>query len=160
MPRTLLAIALALFCLSTVVGCGPSVKDKLAGKWQGKFALDQAKVKAKMGAPKNPFEAMGGKLLLDQLKNLEATASLNVELGADGLLATNLDTGLVKQSTSGRWEVKSVEGKNVVLLLKESQGEREFPIVLDDDFLTGTGGFFSRSEELTQGLGTIRFTRQ
>ena len=157
MPRTLLAIALALFCLSTVVGCGPSVKDKLAGKWQGKFTLDQAAVDKKKAEATNPLEAMAGEVLL---KQVAGSATLDVELSADGTMTQNLSMGPLKQSVTGKWEVKSVDGQKVVLLLKESKGDKEMPLLLDADFMTGTGGFVVDSPEFTQGVGTIKFTRQ
>ncbi len=157
MLRRLFALCLLVCCVASFVGCGPSVKDKLAGKWQGKLTLDQAAVDKKKAEASNPIEAMAAEMLF---KSLAENASLVVELNADGTMTQNLSAGLIKQSSSGKWELKSVDGNNVVLLLKESKGDKDMPITLDPDFLSGTGGFVVDSPDMTQGVGSIKFTRQ
>ncbi|HTN76351.1 MAG TPA: hypothetical protein VL096_13930 [Pirellulaceae bacterium] len=156
MSRLLLLLGITLSLVATV-GCGPSVKDKLTGKWRGKLKLDPAAVEKKKAEADNPIVAAAAEALV---KEVERSASLDVDFKADGTMTEDLHFGERSEHAAGSWEVKSVEGNKVVLLLKKTKGNDDFNLTLADDFLTGNGGFTVDSPAVTQGLGVIVFQRQ
>lgn len=145
-----------LLCLFTAAGastgCGPTVQDRLVGSWKGTLELNQAALDEKMAAAKNPLEAFAAQSLL---KMVQGQAKFDLDLNADGTTAMFMTGGT---KTTGKWELKSAEGQQATIVITESQ-PREYVITLDENFMSGEGGFSVPTWGPIEGLGTLRFQR-
>jgi len=144
---------LALVCLLSAVGCGPTVKDRLAGTWQGSVELDQAAIDKKKAAADNPIAAMAMEAML---KPMLANFRFDITLNADGTMSSE---GTVGKST-GTWELKSSTDTQAVVVTKEGEKSHEHTLLFDADFMKGTGGFTMAPPGEMAEIGKFRFKRK
>jgi hypothetical protein len=151
MFRALSALLASLLFCALLTGCGgPTVKDRLVGKWTGTLVPDDALI-AQTKA-ENPIQAV---MVESFLKAIASNAKFDVELKADG--TTN--TTMLGKSSTGKWELKSATGNQAVIVTKENNSSTEITLTLDEDFLKGTGGFSMDLKNTDQVMGKIKFKR-
>lgn len=147
-----------LFCLVAMgaVGCGPTVKDRLAGKWSGKLELDSAAVERKAAEAPDPVSAMVAKAAITALGS---SLSFEMDLQPDGTFSSESRFNKLSEKSTGTWEVKAADDKQATIAVSEKSGTREYVIHFDPDFMKGTGGFSTPTWGESEGLGQMRFTR-
>jgi hypothetical protein len=152
-PASRFFFALAACLLLTQTGCGPTVADRLAGKWVGAFELDQAAIDTKKKEAGNPIAAM----VVEQLLKSAATdAKMDMELKPDGVVTTTV-TG--QQPSTGKWELKSSTANQATIAVVEKATARDYVLSLDPNFMSGQGGFSTPLWGPLEGLGKVRFQR-
>ena len=107
-----------LLCLAVLLllnsGCGPSAKDRLAGKWQGSVEFDDAAVDQRLAAEgSNPIKTAVVQKVLEGLES--GTISMELE-GHDSYTSTS-QLGPLSKDDYGIWQVLSeTEGGATVAL--------------------------------------------
>lgn len=141
--------------VATAIGCGPSVQERLVGKWKGTLELDRTAVEQKM-ADVDPALAL---LQKAGIFALESNMTFTMDLKADGTLASEVRAGKMGESSAGTWAVKSADRQQATLTVTEKSGTREYVLDFDENFVEGTGGFSMPAWGEFAGLGNVRFTR-
>lgn len=142
--------------ISLFVGCGPTVEDRLTGKWKGTLELDEAAVAQKVGQASDPVSAMVGKAAI---LTLSKSLSFEMNLLPDGKFESESRINQLSEKSSGTWAVKSSDKSQATISVTEKSGTREYVVLFDPDFMAGTGGFSTPTWGEAQGLGQVRFTR-
>lgn len=151
MDRRILVCLWSLLCVACV-GCGPTVEERLVGKWQGTVELDGAALEKKGAETQNPLLAILAKQLAESL-------DFRLELKADKTLASEVRAGALSKEVTGTWKVQSSDKTQATVVVAEPSGEQTHKLVLDADFMDGTGGFSVPAWGEAAGLGTFRFKR-
>ena len=151
MDRRLLVSSWLLLCVACV-GCGPTVEERLVGKWQGTVELDGPAIEKKGAETQNP-------LLTILAKQIAENLDFRLELKADKTLASQVRAGALSKEVTGTWKVQASDKTQATVVVSEPDGEQTYKLVLDDDFLQGTGGFSVPAWGDAAGLGTFRFKR-
>lgn len=153
MFRAVTSLSLGLLAAVWLVGCAPSTKDRLTGKWAGVIEVDKAALDQKL-ATMDHDNPLAARVLAERLKAIHG-GTLDVELKADGTLSTHFKAGnLINQQQVGTWSIKSEEGDKVVLTIVESGNPR-------DDTLTFVGDeLVMDAPGEAQGVASVRFKKQ
>ena len=151
MHRRLLVFSWLLLCV-TCVGCGPTVEERLVGKWKGTVELDTSAIEKKGAETGNP-------LLSILAKQVASSLDFQLELKADKTLESEVRAGALSQEVTGTWKVQSSDKNQATVVVTEPGGEQTHTLLLDADFMDGTGGFSVPAWGEAAGLGTFRFKR-
>lgn len=152
LPRIVACCALTV----VLVGCGPTVEDRLAGKWKGTVELDPAAVDRKVAAAADPVAAMIGKA---GIMALGSQLQFDMDLQKGGAFSSESRFNRLSEKSTGTWAVKSSDDKQATIAVTEKSGTREYVIALDPDFMQGNGGFSTPTWGESEGLGQVKFTR-
>jgi len=116
-------------------GCGPTAKDRLAGKWSGAVQFDDAAVQRKLDDEgSNPIKEVIVKKALDALES----GTITLDFKADGSYTSTSKLGPFSDDDFGTWEVISETSQGAAIRLTSHEGKvQETSIVFaDQDVVT------------------------
>ena len=146
----------ALVCLAVLLlltsGCGPSAKDRLAGKWQGSVEFDDAAVDQRLAAEgSNPIKTAVVQKVLEGLES----GTISMELKADDSYTSTSQLGPISKDDYGIWQVLSeTEGGATVALTSHEGKTSNIDVVFSEEVII-TAPLTGEAD----GLGVFRCTR-
>ena len=145
----LLAPAVVLSLL--IVGCAPSAKDKLVGKWRGGVDFDDEAVQQKLDEAGNP----GASSIVKKMIEAFESGTMDIELKADDSYTSNTQLGPLSKADFGKWEVVNEQSTQATIRFTSHEGNVQEAAVLFSEKDVITAPFTGQGA----GLGAFRCNR-
>lgn len=145
----LLATAVVISLLS--VGCAPSAKEKLVGKWRGGVEFDDEAVQQKLDEAGNPVATAIVKKMIEAFES----GTMDIQLKADDSYTSSTQLGPFSKADYGTWEIVNEQSTQATIRFASHEGNVQDATVLFSEKDVITAPFTGQGA----GLGAFRCNR-